>query len=305
MTGYLGFVGVTTSGSSIMKVFPEWAAVLGLPTSTLRGHDVPLDAEPEVYRRLVEAIRDDSRHYGALVTTHKLAVYQAAGDLFDELDSLAQIFGEISSIAKRGDQLIGAAKDPITVRLALQEFVADDYFGSTGAAALVLGAGGSGCALTQQLALRSDRPTEIIVTDRRESHLDHLRQILERSGVADDAVRLVLTERADQVDALLAALPEGTLVVNATGLGKDRPGSPLSDRAVFPRNAVVWEFNYRGTLEFLRQAAAQQTRAGLVVEDGWRYFVHGWSQVVGDVFGIEMTPETVDELSRVAARFRG
>ena len=37
----------------------------------------------------------------------------------------AVTFGEISSIVKRGDRLLGAAKDPITVRLALEEFVPD------------------------------------------------------------------------------------------------------------------------------------------------------------------------------------
>jgi len=115
---YMGFVGVSTGGSSIRKVFPEWADALQLPTRTLVGHDVALDSPPQVYREVVEAIRDDPQHWGALVTTHKMAVHAAARDLFDACDELAETFGEISCIAKRDDRLVGNAKDPVTARLA-------------------------------------------------------------------------------------------------------------------------------------------------------------------------------------------
>ncbi len=55
----MGFVGVSTSSSSIMQVFPLWADILGLPTRTLRGHDLPLDASTEDYLSLVSEIKDD------------------------------------------------------------------------------------------------------------------------------------------------------------------------------------------------------------------------------------------------------
>ena len=129
---YMGFVGVSTGGSSIRKVFPEWADALRLPTRTLVGHDVALDSPAPVYREVVEAIRDDPQHWGALVTTHKMAVHAAARDLFDDCDDLAETFEEISCIAKRGERLIGSAKDPVTARLALEEFLAPDHFGQTG-----------------------------------------------------------------------------------------------------------------------------------------------------------------------------
>jgi shikimate 5-dehydrogenase len=102
----------------------------------------------------------------------------------------------------------------------------------------------------------------------------------------------------------MAGLPRASLVVNATGLGKDAPGSPLSDSARFPEAGIAWEFNYRGSLEFLAQARAQKQERNLVVEDGWRYFIHGWSQVIADVFGIEMTPSRVEQLGNVADGFR-
>lgn len=303
-TRHIGFVGVTTSNSAIMKVFPRWAEVLGLPIRTLLGHDVEVGAEPQVYRDLVTAIKNDPHHLGGLVTTHKINVYDAARDLFDDLDDLAQTFGEISSIAKRDGRLTGAAKDPVTVRLALEDFLPSDHFGSTGAEVLILGSGGSGAALSHQLGVRGDRPTRITCTARSDVRLDNLRALHERAGIDPAELRYVKTSGPDDVDALLAQLPPSSLVVNATGMGKDHPGSPLSDAGRFPERGVVWEFNYRGTLEFLRQARAQQAQRDLIIEDGWRYFVHGWSQVVADVFDIAMPAETVEELSQVAAGAR-
>lgn len=66
----------------------------------------------------------------------------------------------------------------------------------------------------------------------------------------------------------------------------------------------MWEFNYRGTLEFLHQAERQEAVRELRIEDGWRYFVHGWSQVLGDVFDMPMPRETVDRLAAAAAAAR-
>ena len=63
-------------------------------------------------------------------------------------------------------------------------------------------------------------------------------------------------------------------------MGKDRPGSPLTDDCKFPMHGIVWEFNYRGTLEFMHQAEAQQEARDLKIEDGWTYFIHGWTQVI-------------------------
>lgn len=87
-------------------------------------------------------------------------------------------------------------------------------------------------------------------------------------------------------------------------MGKDRPGSPLTDDVRFPEGALVWELNYRGELDFLHQAEAKATEAGLVVEDGWRYFVHGWSAVVAEVFDVPLTPDTVDLLETEAEAAR-
>ncbi|AZC12652.1 saccharopine dehydrogenase NADP-binding domain-containing protein [Microbacterium sp. ABRD28] len=303
---HMGFVGVSTAASSINVVFPLWAEILDLPTDRLIGHDLPLDATRAQYRELVARIRDDPHHRGALVTTHKMNVYAAAADMFDDLDPFAVSCREISSISKRGDTIVGQAKDPVTVALALDDALPREHFARTGGEVLILGAGGSGTALSWALAERdpADRPTRITVTARTDRALDELRAVHDGRGTPADLIVYRRVDEDAESAALVAALPDSSLVVNATGLGKDRPGSPLPDGVCFPRDGWAWEFNYRGSLEFLHQARAQEADRGLHVVDGWRYFIHGWSQVVADVFDLRLTPAVVEELARAAETTR-
>ena len=287
------FVGVTTGASSIMQLFPLWARDLGLDGAALVGRDLPLGASREAYRAAVEQIRDDPLSLGALVTTHKLALLESARDLFDEVDGYAERLGEVSSISKRGGRVIGHAKDPITSGRALAGFLAPDHFARTGGHVLCLGAGGAGAAIVVHLLDRDDRPERIVVTDPRPERL------AEVAALGD-----VETAGADAADELLETLRAGSLVVNATGMGKDLPGSPISARARFPRDGLVWELNYRGELTFLRQARAQAADRGLRVEDGWLYFLHGWSAVIAEVFDVELTPERFERLRATAGALR-
>ena len=101
-------------------------------------------------------------------------------------------------------------------------------------------------------------------------------------------------------DRTLASLKPHSLVVNATGLGKDAPGSPLTDAAIFPADSLVWEINYRGELDFLHQAERQREARRLTIEDGWEYFIHGWTQVIAEVFHIPIEGETLARLSALA-----
>ena len=38
--------------------------------------------------------------------------------------------------------------------------------------------------------------------------------------------------------------------------------------------------------------------------DGWRYFIHGWSQVVAEVFGVAVDAGTVERLAQAAEGVR-
>ena len=83
----------------------------------------------------------------------------------------------------------------------------------------------------------ADRPSRIIVSDRDPARLKEIRRV--HAELASDApVHYVLTADARDNDAALASLRPGSLIVNATGLGKDAPGSPLTDAAVFPEGAM-------------------------------------------------------------------
>lgn len=297
------FIGVTTGSSSIMNVFPRWAAHLGLD-AMIRGIDLPLDDTTEHYREVVKFIKDDPLSLGALVTTHKLNLYKAARDLFDQVGESTVLLDEVSSISKRGSDLWGHAMDPITSGLSLEAIVPDGYW-ANGAELLLLGAGGSSLALTLYLHERQraggDVPGHLVVTNRRPARIEEMKEIHERIGFAIDTTYVVAPEPSDN-DAAVASLAPGSVVVNATGLGKDRPGSPLTDEVRFPDRAIAWDFNYRGDLIFLDQARADADRAGVTTVDGWFYFVHGWTRVISEVFHLDIPtagPE-FDELAELA-----
>jgi shikimate 5-dehydrogenase len=284
------FIGVTTGKSSIMKVFPAWARELNLD-AVIQGIDLPLNDTPEHYRQAVDFIKHDPHSLGALVTTHKLNLYKAARDLFDGVGHETELLDEVSSISKRGEQLWGHAMDPVTSGLSLDDIVPDGYWSRTGADLLLLGAGGSSLALTLHLHNRAaaggDVPSRIVVTNRREPRLREMRAVHERLGFTLP-IEYHLAPEPEDNDARLRSLAPGSVVVNATGLGKDRPGSPLTDHGVFPEHGIAWDFNYRGDLLFLDQARAQQTDRDLSVADGWLYFIHGWTRVIAEVFHIDI-----------------
>jgi len=302
------FIGVTTGQSSINRVFPQWAAALSLGDCELRGMDFPLHAEPARYREAVDFIKSDPLALGALVTTHKMDLLAACRDQFDVLDPLSAAMGEVSSLYKRQGRLHGRAVDPFTCGTALQAFLPEKHWRDTCAEALILGAGGSAIALAWQLSRAEHgdhRPQRIHVANRSTPRLDHLRALHHtwQSGVE---LQCHHVPRPALADALVADLPPGSLVVNATGLGKDAPGSPLTDDVLFPRSGLVWEFNYRGQLVFLEQARAQEKTRRLHIEDGWTYFLHGWTRVIADVFDTDIPAAgpLFDELSRTAAALR-
>ena len=302
------FIGVTTGKSSIMRVFPEWAKQLNLGDCPIRGIDCKWHDDVEVYRRVVSFIKNDKLSLGGLVTTHKIDLHRASGDLFDELGPNAQLLGEISCISKQDGKLVGHAKDPITSGLSLEAFVPPGYWEKSGAQVCLLGAGGSSLALTTYLMKTkdaSDRPSKIYVTNRSTPRIEQMKRIHEQinPGIEVEYVHCPSSEGNDQVVNRLKA---GSLVINATGLGKDAPGSPITGAAVLPANGMAWEFNYRGDLIFLKQASAQKEKRNLHIEDGWTYFIHGWTRVIAEVFHIDIPTAgpAFDELSKIAAKVR-
>jgi len=246
---------------------------------------------------------------GALVTTHKLDLFEACKDMFDVIDPHATLMAETSCISKRDGKLICHAKDPISSGLSLDGFLPKDHFADTGAELFSIGAGGSTIALSWHLMQESrgeNRPKRIVVSNWSQPRLDHIREIHESLG-SDIPIEYRLAATAQDNDDILASMAAGSVVINATGLGKDAPGSPLSDAAPFPKNAIIWELNYRGNLVFLDQANAAKTALCLQVEDGWTYFIYGWTQVIAEVFNIEIpvAGDRFNAISEIATKVAG
>lgn len=301
------FIGVTTQKSSINKVFPLWMDVLGHPEVVLEGIDHAIHDEPENYRKSVAQIKNDENSLGALVTTHKIDLFTAAREMFEYVDPYAQATGEVSCISKRNGKLEGYAKDPLTAGYSLDAIIEKDYFANTGGQVLSLGAGGSAVATLLHLINKpdkGDRPDRFIAVNRSQGRLDHMRQMAAQYDT-DIQVEYIQSSDPHRNDEIMASLPEASIVINATGMGKDTPGSPITDDGVFPRNGIAWEFNYRGKLDFIHQALRQVESRNLRVEDGWVYFIHGWTQVIFEVLKIRMTPELFKRLDVAASTVRG
>lgn len=300
------FIGVSTRQSSIMKVFPPWMEELGRPEVSLEGMDFQLHDDPANYRRAVARIKEDPLSLGGLVTTHKINLLKAARDLFDYLDPLAQISGEVSCISKREGRLEGHAKDPISGGMSLDRLLGPGYFGRTGGQALCLGAGGSTTALVLHFSRKQeagDRPRRMVVVNRSPGRIEALRQMADAVAPGIE-FEYHCHQDPRQNDEVMQALPPRSLVINATGMGKDLPGSPITDAGRFPLNGVAWELNYRGELQFLNQALAQREERNLTVEDGWVYFLHGWTQVIAQVLDIQIDEATFSRMAALAQLIR-
>lgn len=263
------FVGVSTAGSLVHRAMPRWRPLLD-DDVTVRGRDLPLNVPAGAYRSLLDDLRRDGAARGAVVTSHKVALYRSASDLFAGLDDLAVACGEVNAVRRTAGGLLGFARDPVSVGRVVDRI----WPAGTGDEVVCLGAGGTAVALGRHLLARPRAP-RLVFADRRLEAVAHL-----RAALGDD----VTTRVGDGPwDDLVASAGPGMLVVNATGLGKDRPGTPLSPFARFSPGAVVWELNYRGDLPLLAQARAQH----VAVHDGWSLFCQGWAAALAAVLDLD------------------
>ena len=287
------FLGVDTAGSSIHHVFPTWAPIFA-PGAMVRGLDLPEDATPRQFRDAVAAMSANPAIVGAVVTSHKLRLYRACHDIIDADDPFVAMTHEINCLDLRG-QPTAYARDPVSLD-ALMSKPSSPLAGAT--SVVCIGAGGSATALLLAIGLDvngtltsgrailpDDQTRRLTIIGRSQDSLDAIDRVRSRSGIPSESVSLVRAAGVHAVGEIVSAAPAGSLVINATGLGKTAPGSPLPGPAAFPPGAVAWDFNYRGPLTFLSQARA----ASLRDEDGWQYFVAGWSAALAAVHGIAFT----------------
>ena len=295
------FIGVTTSKSSIITIFPLWAKELNLGEVEIKGMDLPIHAEPEIYRKAVLFIKNDPLSLGALVTTHKLDLFAACKDIFDEIDSFARDLQEVSSLSKKNGKFKAHAKDPISSGLALEAFVPENFWKDHNGEVLLLGAGGSSLAISMYLTqekFEGNIPSKITIANRSVPRLKDAEKKLSGRG----HISYIHGPKPEDNDVLIAALPPYSLIVNATGLGKDAPGSPTTEAVCYPHDSLIWEINYRGDLLFMKKAKSQECTKKLHIEDGWVYFIHGWLQVMEEVFHIKIDKPSIDTLRKIACR---
>jgi len=291
-----------------MRVFPNWAEYLGIGGTPIVGINCKIHDKPKVYREIVEFIKNDKNSLGALVTSHKIDLYDAAYELFDGVDSYAKLLGELSCISKSDGKLWAHAKDPITSGLSYEAFIPKEHWKKSRGEICIMGAGGASLALTTYLIETmesNDWPSKIHVTNRSIPRLENMKKIHAQinPGISFKYHHCPTPEDNDNI---VNNLNHYSLVINGTGAGKDFPGSPLSDSAEFPANGFVWDYNFRGDLIFLKQAQAQEKEKNLHVEDGWVYFLHGWLRVIAEVFhlNIPTSGPKFEELSKIALKVK-
>ena len=298
------FFGVHTEGSMSLRLFPVWAQALGIQEANLRGVNLPIDQTLEPHRQAVQRLKQDPKVYGALVTSHKLSVVRAAGELIDRYTPASELTGEVSALYKREGELWGDAVDPENCGLAMADFLPPNWWSlNERAGILVLGGGGACVALLVHVLQQAvNAPSFVQVVEKRTDNLDHCARIAGQLDSGKITVEFIHSSQPQVCDQLVSKLPSGSMVINATGMGKDVPGSPVTDAVRFPVDGVVWELNYRGERPFLHQARKQSQAKSLIVEDGWYYFLRGWSSVIGLVFNIPITQGRFKDFCAVTKR---
>lgn len=292
------FIGVSTQQSIINKIFPKWMEILGFRVQ-LRGIDIPLNASAGIYRDYAREIKESPNVLGALVTTHKIAMYSYANDIFDVLSDSAREFKEIGAIYKRNGKMNGEATDIISVNNAFRN-IFDKVGNNKDSDICILGCGGAGIALGYTiLKVYNTYFNKVIMTDINLDRLDQAKRIL-LTYDNQNKLKFVYVKSIQDSDNVVNNLSSKSFVVNATGVGKDVDGSPVSDNVQFPYGGCVWEYNYRGNLKYMQIATEQAVEKQLSIYDGFEYFVYGWTTVISRVLNIDIARSNFDILANIA-----
>lgn len=308
------FIGVTTKQSAITHILPMWSQALGIELD-LTGIDLPINAAAAQYQRAILDIKNNSKALGAVITTHKLKIFEHGAHLFDDLDELTRLLKEICVITKQGSHLVGlASPDCLSSTFSLKNMLAKNHWRKYSSNVLCFGAGGVARSIVLSLlydfesnAPLSHRcytaPKKILLVDNDQQQLKAISSLLDPLKESTEIEYIHQTNAIDN-DLLLANLPIGSLIINATGMGKDIPGSPLTDQAPFPPQSVVWDLNYRGERSFLQQAKSKELKLELKIHDGWLCFLHGWTQAISLALGTTFSDQQSLQLAKIAEEFR-
>jgi shikimate 5-dehydrogenase len=284
------FLGVTTAASGTARLFSQWTKAIGIE-ARLEGVDLPLGASPHEYRKFVGRL-ENAGIAGAVITSHKLDLYRSCRDLLTPADPLVEIMGEAACVAGGTHALEAHTVDPLSSRRALHELLKARR--GKVADAVVLGAGGAGLAVA--LALPGLSEGRVTLADTRPDRLEHAARVVARMSQSKSITTAAIPPGGN-ADELVGSLAPGSVIVNATGLGKDLPGSPVTDAVSWPESSLLWELNYRGELTMLKQAGGRAAQGSLEIHDGWRLFMHGWAVSLGLIFRLDVSADDLDGVS--------
>jgi shikimate 5-dehydrogenase len=299
------FLGITTGGSAVRKVFPAWMDLLGVDAD-LKTVDVPAGSPAEPYRNFLTQVRDEPTALGAVITAHKTAIFQHGQDLFAQTDPDSQRFEEISVISRVPGGLRGTVIEHHSIATTLAQMGGGTPFTGPDRDVVVFGAGGTAVSLIATLTAESwpdeHRPRKLHLVDVSADRLQHAHD-LATTGAKPLCVNVLHTQ-GDTSLSYLGDLPPHTLIVNATGLGKDKPGAPFTLPAPWPEGAHVWDLNYRGDLLMLDEARRVAAERHLDPQDGWLLFINGWAESLSRIVGRPIDDDERAEMNRLAQQVR-
>jgi len=291
------FIGVTTKSSSVVNIFHAWCDILEVNWELVHW-DLPVDCHSNEYSRIASSFRSEEI-IGGLVTTHKANLFINEWRNFDLLEPLSLILNEIGVVFKRDGELCGGVSDVKSGGVILKTLTDSQIWRDGNRHVYILGAGGAGlAALWNLIYFGIGNAKHISVVEPNPNRREIARQL--SSYVKNYKVE-VLPGNDGIANEYIDNSEIGSLIINASGLGKDRFGSPISSNFIFPERAIVWEFNYRGDLKFLKQAKDQENERKLIILDGFEYFACGWSVVMSRVAGKVWTHDVFREFLKVAS----
>jgi shikimate 5-dehydrogenase len=295
------FIGASTAGSSGPRIFNDWCKCMGI-RAKLVTLEIPTGASDKKFRDVVQSIRHEQAVRGALIKTHKTRIFESAQDLFDEVQKQAQELNEVGAIFRIGMKLVCEATDPLALRIASDRLL-KSFMRAEWSHVVILGGGGAGLALAH--ALLSE---PCLVTGRMtlvEASQDRVEKINEVTQKISHRCSLEIEHNpSGNADRFVQDAADGALIVNATSKRKDFPDSPLSSNCKYPYGSILWDFNYRGDLQFLEKARPLAKRLQLKLNNGWYYFVCSWFQVMTRVFDAPQNKETLAAFEVAAEKFR-
>ena len=235
----LWFVGVSTSGSRAIGLFPRWCAALGIDAE-LVPVDLPLGAPAEAHRRLVANLGADQEAVGAVVTTHKVALFEAAAERFASRDPSVDLFEEIACVTAGME----ASRPTLSIHGARPGRCLRCFPGPSTRSALVLGAGGAGTAVAAALLMDRTSPWTVTLTDTAGDRLARAERILSALSVRNRAVLVPASGSEENDGALARRLRIARRQCDRDGEGRARISGVR--KRVFPEHGLVWDLNYRG-----------------------------------------------------------